>query len=489
MTSNGGFSYEGETPRARDEMELSASAQESSRSLCVLGTGDFGRAIAQRAVLSGYSVTIGTRSKEKQADMLHLIEATGARMTSQVEAIASSQLVVVAVARDFYDTLPLHALQNKVLIDVSNGSDVVKAKSLRSNAEYLQELVPSAVVVKALNVVSAYLLESGGIQGSREIPIAADSDAARQQAMQLVRDMGFLPVDMGPLRTSREIEQMPLQFFRNWRGAFIVVAVLFLIGYVVNFIKFQLCKNLTVNETWDWSVFKEILMTNFNRNLGVIALEVLGAVYLPGVIAGYLQLYRGTKYSRFPGWLDRWLRMRKQLGLLMLAMAGTHGCISLGIYHPHHQYDWLFEAPKMIRTEVMVNGSHSETQNFAIWMHKPNWRGEVFLTLGAVSLCLLAILGIGSLPSVTATLSWKEFAFIQSKLGWTAMVAASLHDTVLGWDFMMLHYSCYMPTGLQYALYLPLLCVIGKLILLLPPVGRRLQRIREGYIQSPLSKV
>ena len=41
--------------------------------------------------------------------------------------------------------------------------------SLRSNAERLQELVPSATVVKGFNLLSAYLLETGGIQGSKEV--------------------------------------------------------------------------------------------------------------------------------------------------------------------------------------------------------------------------------------------------------------------------------------------------------------------------------
>ena len=44
---------------------------------------------------------------------------------------------------------------------------------------------------------------------------------------------------------------------------------------------------------------------------------------------------RGTKYSTFPGWLDRWLRMRKQLGLLMLLSASIHACIYLLTLSPH----------------------------------------------------------------------------------------------------------------------------------------------------------
>ena len=41
--------------------------------------------------------------------------------------------------------------------------------SYRSNAEYLQGLVQEGKVVKGFNVLSAYALENGGLQGSKEV--------------------------------------------------------------------------------------------------------------------------------------------------------------------------------------------------------------------------------------------------------------------------------------------------------------------------------
>ena len=70
-----------------------------------------------------------------------------------------------------------------------------------------------------------------------QVPIAADSDRGRAKVTQLVRDLGFTPVDLGPLRQSRYIEAVPMEFFNSWRGAFVVVSVMFLVGYVLNFIK------------------------------------------------------------------------------------------------------------------------------------------------------------------------------------------------------------------------------------------------------------
>ena len=81
------------------------------------------------------------------------------------EAIKSSDIIVMAIPKDFYKEQPLHLLEGKTVIDCSNRSSV-KSKENISQAEYLESLVPqSANVVKAFNVLSAYSLESGGIQG------------------------------------------------------------------------------------------------------------------------------------------------------------------------------------------------------------------------------------------------------------------------------------------------------------------------------------
>ena len=60
------------------------------------------------------------------------------------------------------------------------------------------------------------------------------------------------------------------------------------------------------------------------------------------------------------------------------------------------------------------------------------------------------ILGISSLPSVGSSLSWREFTFIQSKLGWLALVAATAHDALLGFGLKIEHYQdCYIASGAQ----------------------------------------
>ena len=67
-------------------------------------------------------------------------------------------------------------------------------------------------VVKAFNTLSAYSLESGGLQGSREVFLAGEEEGGAKAAVsEVVRAAGFVPVDMGGIRAARDIEDMPVQ--------------------------------------------------------------------------------------------------------------------------------------------------------------------------------------------------------------------------------------------------------------------------------------
>ena len=124
--------------------------------------------------------------------------------------------------------------------------------------------------------------------------------------------------------------------------------------------------------------------------------------------------------AQFPAWLDGWLRMRKQLGLLMLVAASTHACLSLAYMSPTY-HGIVYGDPVEVSVHVMEGegwGPKVESENRTavkvFGSEKMKWRGECFLMSGVFGFLLVVILGISSLPSVTATLSWREFNFVQA---------------------------------------------------------------------------
>ncbi|CAL1611223.1 unnamed protein product [Knipowitschia caucasica] len=206
---------------------------------------------------------------------------------------------------------------------------------------------------------------------------------------------------------------------------------------------------------------------------------MLSLCYLPGVIAGIIQLYRGTKYRRFPDWLDRWMLCRKQIGLLALGFALLHAVYTLVIpirYNVRH---------KLI-SRVVDEMKNNKTTPFD-FDNTEAWGTDSLLAMGILGLFLYVLLGLSSLPSVGATLSWREFNFIQSKLGHLTLFVCTAHGYMYGWDkFLKVStYKWYTPPGYMLCLLLPTVVLLLKLLLLLPCVDRSLTRIRQGWERAP----
>lgn len=155
--------------------------------------------------------------------------------------------------------------------------------------------------------------------------LCSDSSSAKSSVTQLCRQMGFLPVDMGLLSSSLEIENLPLYLFPSWRLPVLITLGLFLVFYLYNFLH-DVVHPFVVSRR---SLFYKMPIELVNVTLPSVALVMLSLVYLPGVLAAALQLWLGTKYKRFPDWLDRWLTRRKQLGLCSFLCAALHAIYSL----------------------------------------------------------------------------------------------------------------------------------------------------------------
>ena len=89
----------------------------------------------------------------------------------------------------------------------SNGGLAISCTT--SSAEETQKKLPKAHVVKAFNTVFAQNQSIGKV-GKEQLTafIAGDNLQAKQTVAQLTRDIGFDPVDCGPLKTARYLEAM-----------------------------------------------------------------------------------------------------------------------------------------------------------------------------------------------------------------------------------------------------------------------------------------
>ena len=137
--------------------------------------------------------------------------------------------------------------------------------------------------------------------------------------------MGFTPVDMGALSSARGIENMPLLLFPAWRGPVLTAVALSIFFFAYSFVRDIIHPYVRSG----LSLFYKIPVEVVNHTVPSVAITLLALVYLAGQLAAAHQLGYGTKYRRFPLWLEEWLGCRKQLGLLSFFFGCVHTLYSL----------------------------------------------------------------------------------------------------------------------------------------------------------------
>jgi 8-hydroxy-5-deazaflavin:NADPH oxidoreductase len=172
----------------------------------ILGDGNVGSALQRGLQRGGHETRIVGNDK------------TGLR-----DSAAWGEVVILAVPFGALDDVVRtagEALSGKIVIDVTNalGPDRNLAVGFTtSGAEELQKKLPRARVVKAFNTVFAQHMDTGRLGDQRLSAFVAGDDAqARQTVLGLAGDIGFDPVDVGPLRLARTLE--PLAFLNIHLG-------------------------------------------------------------------------------------------------------------------------------------------------------------------------------------------------------------------------------------------------------------------------------
>lgn len=185
--------------------------------IAVLGAGLVGRTLAGALLSAGHEVVLGARSAQSPA----LVEwrDTGSGGGEYAAAVSGADVVVVAlpglVAAEVVAGVPVPA--GAVVLDVSNPLELVEGEQPtvhqfegRSAGEVLQDAIPQASVVKALNTVAAgVMVDPGPLGPSHVLPIAGDEAAAKEIVIALLGDLGWRPeqiLDLGDLSAARGTE-------------------------------------------------------------------------------------------------------------------------------------------------------------------------------------------------------------------------------------------------------------------------------------------
>lgn len=188
--------------------------------IAVLGTGSVGGTLGCRWAKMEHDVVFGSRDP-KHVKAQALLEKCGGKASATTFAAAAAQadLVLLAVpwgsARETLDSIG--PLDGKILIDCINplnadfsGLDLGHDTSA---AEQIAAWTPGARVVKAFNTVGVKTMLEPRYSGQEATLFYCGDDAeAKRTVANLAGELGFQPVDAGPLSSARYLEPLAMLY-------------------------------------------------------------------------------------------------------------------------------------------------------------------------------------------------------------------------------------------------------------------------------------
>lgn len=183
----------------------------------IIGSGNMGSGLGRIWAAKGHEVIFSySRSQEK----LNSLAASMPNAKAGTPAEAAQADVILLSVRwpDVPDALKqAGTLNNKIVIDCTNplNSDLsgLVIGHMTSAAEEIARMAPGARVVKAFNTAFAQVYEEKSrLFGSRRASMffCGDDAEAKTVVAKLISDVGFDPVDCGPLTAARLLEPLAM---------------------------------------------------------------------------------------------------------------------------------------------------------------------------------------------------------------------------------------------------------------------------------------
>lgn len=184
----------------------------------IIGSGNVGGTLGKRWAKNGHQVVFSSRTPGSD-EMKRLIQEAGstARAASVPEAARACDVLLLATPWPASREAVAIAgnLSGKVLIDAVNPLlprlDGLEIGNTTSGAEQVSSWAPGARVVKAFNTVGFNIMANPRFDGRGALLFYCGDDvAAKRTVHDLAAEIGFDPMDAGPLSRARLLEPFAL---------------------------------------------------------------------------------------------------------------------------------------------------------------------------------------------------------------------------------------------------------------------------------------
>ncbi|MER6388927.1 NADPH-dependent F420 reductase [Streptomyces sp. NPDC001523] len=179
----------------------------------VIGTGRIGSTLARILVAAGHEVVLANARGPRSLDPLIAELGPTASAAHPAEVVARAEVTVLMVPFDSVrGLLPQDAVRDTLLVDATNafgGPDTLRDPAGRGSSELVAEWYPGARIVKSLNTMHFETLAVAGTAGGERLAhfTAGDDEKAKGIVAGIITDLGFVPVDTGPLHSGGILQQ------------------------------------------------------------------------------------------------------------------------------------------------------------------------------------------------------------------------------------------------------------------------------------------
>ncbi|MBI2565530.1 MAG: NAD(P)-binding domain-containing protein [Candidatus Schekmanbacteria bacterium] len=184
--------------------------------IAVIGTGNVGKALGLAWAGAGHEVVFGSREPHADGDAGGNLG--GQPVRSQRDAAAAAEVVVLATpwAATRSILAGIGELSGKIVVDCTNpllpGFNGLDSGGGKSGAERVATWATGAHVVKAFNTTGASnMAKARALAGpALWMPICGDDQSAKDKVAALARELGFEPMDVGPLANAGLLESLAM---------------------------------------------------------------------------------------------------------------------------------------------------------------------------------------------------------------------------------------------------------------------------------------
>jgi predicted dinucleotide-binding enzyme len=197
-------------------MTIGAPSPVGSPRVAVLGAGHVGPVIAKLAVAAGYPVAIAASGDPERIALISEVLAPGAEPRWAADAVADSDLVVLAIPVHRFAAFDPGLVANRLVVDAMNywppvdGVREMFEDRRFGSSEIVQQRLGRSTVVKTLNHIGYRQLEDErrpvGSPERRALGVAGDDRAAVNLAAEVVERIGFDAVRLDALSAGRLLE-------------------------------------------------------------------------------------------------------------------------------------------------------------------------------------------------------------------------------------------------------------------------------------------